>query len=221
MRPPNLTAHTYYIGLLTALIALFVVPPFFDRDSFVSPLFSISIFLTLLFSVLVISHSKKLMAISLILSAPLLLNIARSQFGFDIASISSLYPYSGIAFVLVIIVVMLKDIFSSSEIDLLLIVGAVVLYLLIGLLWGFIYLAIEQSGSGSFTANSVQTIGFNEQARTFLYYSITTLTTLGYGDIAPVSPPARAMAAMEAVAGQLYLTILVARLVGMHIAQKR
>ncbi|MCP4184413.1 MAG: two pore domain potassium channel family protein [Hyphomicrobiales bacterium] len=161
------------------------------------------------------------MVASLVLATPLLLEITRSLFGFDIAFISSLYPYSGIAFVLVIIVVMLKDIFSSNEVDLLLIVGSIVLYLLIGLLWGFIYLAIEQSGSGSFTANSMQTIGFYEQTRTFLYYSITTLTTLGYGDIVPVSPPARAMAAMEAVAGQLYLTILVARLVGMHIAQKR
>ena len=51
-----------------------------------------------------------------------------------------------------------------------------------------------------------------------LYYSIVTLTTLGYGDITPRTPPARMFAAMEAVTGQIYLTVLVARLVGMHIA---
>ncbi|MCP4071735.1 MAG: two pore domain potassium channel family protein [Hyphomicrobiales bacterium] len=221
MRLPNLTAHSYYIGLLAALIALFVVPPFFDHDSFVNQLFAIFIFLTFLFSVLVISHSKKLMLVSLILSTPLLLAITQSIFGIGNASISLLYPFSGMAFVLIIIIAMLKDMFSSSEIDLLLIVGAIVLYLLIGQLWGFIYLAIEQFSAGSFTFDLEHTAGLKDQIGIFMYFSIATLTTLGYGDIAPVSPPARSLAAMEAVAGQLYLTVLVARLVGMHIAQKR
>ena len=52
-----------------------------------------------------------------------------------------------------------------------------------------------------------------------LYYSFVTLTTLGYGDISPASSMARMLAAIEAVVGQVYLTVLVARLVGLHIAQ--
>ena len=59
-----------------------------------------------------------------------------------------------------------------------------------------------------------------EGARTgaeMVYYSFVTLTTLGYGDIVPVSPSARALATLEALTGQLYLTVLVARLVGLHI----
>ena len=51
-----------------------------------------------------------------------------------------------------------------------------------------------------------------------LYYSFVTLTTLGYGDIAPVTMPARMLASLEAMTGQVYLAILVARLVGLHIA---
>ena len=50
-----------------------------------------------------------------------------------------------------------------------------------------------------------------------IYYSFITLTTLGYGDIVPVSPSARSLATLEALTGQLYLTVLVARLVGLHI----
>ena len=51
-----------------------------------------------------------------------------------------------------------------------------------------------------------------------VYFSFVTLTTLGYGDIAPLSQTARTLAWAEALLGQLYLTILVARLVGMHIS---
>jgi hypothetical protein len=51
----------------------------------------------------------------------------------------------------------------------------------------------------------------------FLYYSFVTLTTLGYGDITPASSPARSLSTLEAVTGQLYIAILVARLVGLHI----
>ena len=50
-----------------------------------------------------------------------------------------------------------------------------------------------------------------------IYFSFVTLTTLGYGDMVPVSPPARILAILEAVVGQIYLTVLVARLVGLHI----
>ncbi len=48
-------------------------------------------------------------------------------------------------------------------------------------------------------------------------YSFVTLTTLGYGDIIPISPSARALAIVEALTGQIYLAVLVARLVGLHI----
>jgi voltage-gated potassium channel Kch len=53
----------------------------------------------------------------------------------------------------------------------------------------------------------------------FTYYSYVTLTTLGYGDIIPISTSARSLALLEAMMGQLYLAVLVARLVGLHISQ--
>jgi hypothetical protein len=52
-----------------------------------------------------------------------------------------------------------------------------------------------------------------------LYFSFVTLTTLGYGDVVPTSPVTRTLASLEAITGQLYLTVLVARLVGLHIAE--
>ena len=54
-----------------------------------------------------------------------------------------------------------------------------------------------------------------------LYYSFVTMSTLGYGDIIPATMPARAAASLEAVLGQMYLAVLVARLVGLHVAHSR
>ena len=54
----------------------------------------------------------------------------------------------------------------------------------------------------------------------FVYYSIVTLTTLGYGDITPLSASAKALAAMEALVGQICLTVIIAGLVGLHMQQK-
>ena len=57
-----------------------------------------------------------------------------------------------------------------------------------------------------------------EPAGVEFYYSLVTMTTLGYGDIVPVTPAARSLTTLEAVVGQLYLAVLVARLVGLHVA---
>lgn len=54
-----------------------------------------------------------------------------------------------------------------------------------------------------------------------IYFSFVTLTTSGYGDIVPLSQPAKFLSILEAVMGQLYLTIMIARLIGMHISQIR
>jgi len=59
------------------------------------------------------------------------------------------------------------------------------------------------------------------QQAELLYFSFVTLSTLGYGDLTAVSLTARLVAGVEAIAGQLFLTILVARLIGLHFKQSR
>jgi len=77
--------------------------------------------------------------------------------------------------------------------------------------WQDLYVLVDTLIPGSF--NSTLLAG-----KDYLYFSFITLSTLGYGDIAPVNGPAQALAYTEALVGQLYLTILVARLVGLYIA---
>jgi hypothetical protein len=90
--------------------------------------------------------------------------------------------------------------------------GAVAVYLLMGITWATLYVFLEHVSPGSFS------LGIDSQAvmGPFIYYSFVTLTTLGYGEITPVTDAARSLALLEAVAGVLYIAILVARLVGLY-----
>lgn len=108
--------------------------------------------------------------------------------------------------------------------------GGIAVYLMIGFFYTICFSAIEFVQPGSFydrgTALSDLSgqiaVSSGEQARYpgLVYYSFVTLTTLGYGDIVPTQPLARALAASEALLGQIYLTVLVAALVGMHLSQR-
>jgi hypothetical protein len=75
---------------------------------------------------------------------------------------------------------------------------------------------VELLHPGSFNIPEGQDIAANRQ---FLYYSFVSLTTLGYGDITPVTGLARSLCILEAVIGQLYLVVQVAWLVGVHVSQ--
>ncbi len=96
--------------------------------------------------------------------------------------------------------------------------AAVCVYMLIGYAWTFAYALIEEVQPGSFLATAGGAPhGYVERVLQMRYFSFMTLTTVGYGDIVPHSSAARTLAALEAVTGQIFLTVLVARLVGLHI----
>ncbi len=94
--------------------------------------------------------------------------------------------------------------------------GAISAYATIGVAWGLVYLVVELAASGSFSAPGAEEL----EAPDFVYFSLVTLSTLGYGDIAPVSRIARSLATFEAMFGQMYLAILVARLVGLSAVRQ-
>lgn len=112
-----------------------------------------------------------------------------------------------------------KHIFVAEEVDLNRLFGAGCVYLLLGVIFGNIYFFIDAVTPGAFTG--VSDGSFSQRLVEMTYHSFVTLTTLGYGDINPVQPLARTLCYLEAVIGQIYLTILVAALVGMHIATRQ
>jgi len=100
--------------------------------------------------------------------------------------------------------------------------GAVCGYLLLGIIWGLIYSAVDTACPGSFSIPASRGgKGVSAQVgRDILsYYSYITLATVGYGDVTPTTPLARTLAWMEAITGQFYLAVLVAGLVGFKVTQ--
>jgi hypothetical protein len=96
---------------------------------------------------------------------------------------------------------------------------AMSVYLLLGITWAMLFALIHelQPGAFAFSAAADRTVSAENAYPVFIYFSLTTLSTVGYGDITPVSMQARFAAVAEGIVGQLFLAILVARLVGMHM----
>lgn len=118
-----------------------------------------------------------------------------------------------VAFILVLTVVLARDVFIRREtVDAQVVYGAMSLYLLIGLTFGFAYAVSELLDAGSIKGLGDTNGGLFE----FFYFSIVTLTTLGYGDMSPVTPATRGLVMVEALLGQIYLAVAIARVVSMY-----
>jgi hypothetical protein len=92
--------------------------------------------------------------------------------------------------------------------------GAVAVLLLLGLVWANAYELLHLIHPDAFSG----AVGNAPGLQTWIYYSFVTLTTMGYGDITPVHPIARSLAISEAVTGQLYIAVTLARLMALHVS---
>ena len=126
-----------------------------------------------------------------------------------------------LVFFVLVAVTVLSHVMRSDRVTLDAVFGAACVYLLLGLIWARAFTIVETVSPGSFhsagTAAATWETGSSAGAA-LVYYSFVTLTTVGYGDISPASPPARALAMLEGLVGQLFIAILVARMVGLHLA---
>ena len=200
---------------LAALVALIIVPA-------LAPDWLPGRFLVdALFSLILISGAKAVadrprttLIVSVIAVAALLVRWA-----------SWLYPAAGLAVwreistlvsLIALSCVTLAVVFRAGPITTRRIEGAIAVYLLLGFTWAQAYELVTLWQPGAF---AIMVEGRNPNPWT--YYSFVTLTTMGYGDIMPVHPLARALAVLEALTGQLYLAILLARLVSLQVQSRR
>jgi hypothetical protein len=204
-----------FLFLFISMVLMFVLRPFLE--GYVVIRYHIGIFFLIIFisSVLAVSRKRSTLITALVLA---LLTELLNLSGY-LTAISSLDILSDIFAGLLLAytaTIILFYLFSEDRITGDMIMGAICVYFLLGLFWSFVFSTLEICQPGSFqmpqgTVNQM----------TFSYYSYVTLTTVGYGDMTPISAPARSFAVLEAMMGQLYLAVLIARLVGIHIAQPR
>ena len=132
--------------------------------------------------------------------------------------LASLNDFLAIVFLGMLSVVVIHQVFREGPITMRRIMGAVVVYLLLGLMWAFAYKLVELQRPGSFNSAGLSAVEHDYNPKTrLIYFSFVTLTTVGYGDITPVYPIARSLAMLEALIGQLFPAILIARLVSMEL----
>jgi voltage-gated potassium channel len=117
------------------------------------------------------------------------------------------------------LILAIKYIMFGPKVDINKIMGSVTIYLLIGIIWTLLYALVEEFFTGSFSGTDLAEDG--SQFWDLIYFSFVTLTTLGYGDILPVTTYARTLAYLEAIVGQFYIAILVASLVGAHLNDRQ
>jgi hypothetical protein len=118
-----------------------------------------------------------------------------------------------LASVVLICLILLSQIFRTGIVTSARIQGAIAVYLLLGLGWAHCYQIADRLTPGSFQSS----VGSHFTVVEWYYYSFATLTTLGYGDIVPIKAISRSLATGEALTGQLYLTVLIARLVALEV----
>ena len=211
-------------ALLVALVLTFLVAPFFpDRAEGVS---AISVLYTLVMTVgaYAVSRRRKVFWIGLAIVTPALAMEWISNFVVTTPLVLGNMFFVGV-FIAFVAVIVLYEVLDENRVTLDTIFGGIAVYLLIGLGWVLIYAAIEYTSPGAFLlmGETLHSVHPELQVRfpEFLYFSFVTMTTLGYGDMVPVIPQARAMASAQAIVGQLYIAIFVARLVGLHIAHSQ
>jgi hypothetical protein len=130
-------------------------------------------------------------------------------------------------FLLYTTVTILLRVFAEETVTMETLSAALCVYLLMGYIWGSLYGLIYLLAPGSFqlpigwTPAMEQGIATDVPLNLMTYFSFMTLTTVGYGDVLPIRGSARAAVILEAVLGHFYLAVLVARLVGLHIADTR
>ena len=212
-----------YTVLLIFTVALMAVVPFIAGDDLA--IFSMKLVLSviLLFGI----YAGRRMPIDLILGGalgiPVLVGRWIPQYSTDIRVFLAIDILTAV-FLLYITVMILNQVFTARRVTLDTIAGAGCAYLLVGLAWAFVYRAmfVINPHSFVFASGSFAHI-FEDHARSepqlmnFAYYSFATLTTTGFGDVTPAMGNSRAISVLEAVAGQFFIAILIARLVSLEI----
>ncbi len=213
---PRVIRHTLegrFLSLLAAILVYLAFGPVLEKTKEFKFFLDIFFSIILMAGIFAVSQKKRSTVIALSLAIPTLVAIWTREFsgGITIEVFSSALS---IIFFSYTLIVLLSFLLKSKRVTPDVIYAALIGYLLMGLMWASIYSLIDTITPGSFSVLQ----GWTENPRlVHLYFSYVTLTTLGYGDISPLTAPAYSFSILEAIIGQIYLTVLVARLVGMHI----
>lgn len=203
-----------FLLLLLALVVLLVAYPYFRdtrQGAFLGGLASVAL---VIFGVFAVRPNRHIFVVASILGGVTVISsIAAKLAGirghpFVEAAFTVFYAFTTIA--------VFFEVIRRKEIGREAVYGIVCVYLLIGVTFGNLYDFLETVRPGSFEVTVPMAAGGGIGFRNMLFFSFMTLTTIGYGDIIPVTFQAQSLATIEGVAGVLYVAVLIARIVGIY-----
>jgi voltage-gated potassium channel Kch len=215
---PLYTKHGFR-NLLFFLLLYIFISPFLVHYPSIAILAHSLLSITLFFSVWAIQKQQNYRPLAMVLLIPVLALYWLGLYEFIPFDLLSAYALLALFFILLIIAFG-GQLIRARRIDLQVIYGTLCLYLILGLLWGTLYSLLHELSPGSFAGILLETPK-GSLLTTFNYFSMVTLTTLGYGDITPQTHAAGALCQIEAITGQFYIAVLVAWLVGNFIADRQ
>jgi Ion channel len=206
------------VELLIALGLLFFFFPFVEEVKGGDLIVSILLSLVLLSAVFTVA-SRRTLIVGLLLAIPAVAGRWINHFQPHLVP-PPIFLVAGLGLVAFVVVNLLRFILRAPSVNVEVLCASISAYLMLGLMWTIAYWLVAQVTPTAFAFNT--TTGTKESMEGFnaFYFSFITLSTVGYGDITPVSKVARMLAAMEAMTGLLYVAVLIARLVALYSSPK-
>ena len=205
-----------FLFLLVAHLALLLLSPLLESLFALKLVVNLFYTLVLVTAVYAVSQSRRQLVSAALLALPMLVAMWATRL-VEIPHLRNWGLAFGTIFVLYVLIVIIGHIARCRRIERDLLYGAIVVYLLMGLMWTFAFELLEglTPGAFQFPENAIA-----EDPYRFVYFSFVTLATLGYGDMIPATPLAGALTILEAVIAQMYLVVGVGWLVGIYISQE-
>jgi voltage-gated potassium channel len=209
-----------YTLLLFVVLLMIVGEPMFAGHRLAQGLATASMSLVLLTALYTLNLSAAYLTVGLVVMVPAIVTRWTLHF-YRTPELEVFAALSASGFIFITVVGIVREIFTVKRVTLDTISAAICAYLLMGLAWAFLFAVVAMEHPGSFSRALLVHSGASQMflSNNFFYYSFVCLTTTGFGDIAPTSDAARALSILESVTGQMYLAILIARLVSLEVAQ--
>ena len=206
------------VQLLAALTLLFFFFPFVEEVQGGDIIVAILLSLVLICAVLAVADRKRVLVIAIALAIPAIAGRWISHFRPDLVP-PPVFLTAGLVLIAFVVANLLRFVLRAPAVTMEVLCASISAYLMLGLLWTVAYWLVDQLTPGAFAFNTNEA---KQSMRAFnaFYFSFITLSTVGYGDITPVSKVARMLAAMEAITGLLYVAVLIARLVALYSTPK-
>jgi voltage-gated potassium channel len=215
----RLGALRFSVGqFLIALVLLLVTEPFVEQMEYSKAVESALMTLVMLSAVLAIGAGRRTLVWAVVLVIPAIVGRWANHVWPGQVSLAAVVA-PALLFLLFVVAYLLRFILRAPRVTTEVLYAGIATYLMLGLLWALAYVLVNRLVPDSFVftvgpISKQSMVGFNG-----LYFSFITLSTVGYGDIVPVSSAARMLAMTEAMTGTIYLAVLISRLVALYSSE--